>query len=179
MSRMPKSTRRTLISKHWQPTKVDAAYAAAHGFDDPAPMAEAFRDYHMSHGTLMKDWAAAWRTWCRNQRKWAKAPKPTPVIDPSDPYGIKAFVESYEFADRETFNGVADVPSINGFDLAGVLLDVCLVARLPTDWRGDLQPVAEWLRDDIHPDHIIDVIRSCAPTRKPGSWWAYQKRVRA
>lgn len=36
---------------------------------------EHFEDYHRAHGSLMADWPAAWRTWCRNWRKraaWAR-----------------------------------------------------------------------------------------------------------
>jgi len=29
-----------------------------------------FLDYHRAHGTVMIDWEAAWRTWCRNARKF-------------------------------------------------------------------------------------------------------------
>lgn len=32
---------------------------------------EKFRDYHLGKGSLMLDWAAAWRTWCGNALRWA------------------------------------------------------------------------------------------------------------
>lgn len=31
-----------------------------------------FVDYHTAKGTLMKDWAAAWRTWMRKAEEWQK-----------------------------------------------------------------------------------------------------------
>jgi len=32
---------------------------------------EAFRDYHVANGSLFADWDAAWRTWLRNQDRFA------------------------------------------------------------------------------------------------------------
>ena len=31
-------------------------------------VAVAFRDYHLAHGSTMKSWPAAWRTWVRKER---------------------------------------------------------------------------------------------------------------
>ena len=31
---------------------------------------EHFRDHHTAKGSLMKDWDAAWRTWCKNDQKF-------------------------------------------------------------------------------------------------------------
>jgi hypothetical protein len=33
---------------------------------------EAFLDHHTAKGSTFKDWDAAWRTWCRNAKKWAR-----------------------------------------------------------------------------------------------------------
>jgi hypothetical protein len=33
---------------------------------------EAFTDHHTAKGSTFKDWDAAWRTWCRNAKKWAR-----------------------------------------------------------------------------------------------------------
>jgi uncharacterized protein YdaU (DUF1376 family) len=33
-----------------------------------ATVAVAFRDYHLAHGSTMKSWPAAWRTWVRKER---------------------------------------------------------------------------------------------------------------
>lgn len=36
-------------------------------------IAEGFRDHHRAKGTTSKDWAASWRTWCRNALKFERA----------------------------------------------------------------------------------------------------------
>lgn len=72
---MKRTTARAVLDPDWQPTDKDRAYAAARSLriDDEA---DAFRDYHRAHGTLLLDTSAAWRTWCRNAVKW-RAPKTT------------------------------------------------------------------------------------------------------
>lgn len=34
---------------------------------------EAFRNYHLAHGSVMANWDAAWRTWIGNSSKWGGA----------------------------------------------------------------------------------------------------------
>jgi len=36
--------------------------------------AECFRDRNQAHGTVYKNWRAAWRLWMRNCLKWTPAP---------------------------------------------------------------------------------------------------------
>lgn len=183
---MPKSSRRTKIPENWGPSSADVAYADEHGIGDVTAVAEEFRDYHAGHGTLMLDWSAAWRTWCRNQVKWGRATlkKPEPALplnghDESDPYGALAFAAGCKYAKPGTAEDGRKVPSVAGWDLVGVIQDVCEAAGVPSDWRGDLAPVAAWLRDGVEPDAIIDAIRGHKPPRVPGSWWWYDRRVRA
>jgi len=178
---MPVSSRRTKIAETWQPSPEDAVYADAHGIGDLAAVAEEFRDYHLSRGTLMLDWRAAWRTWCRNQKKWGRgAAAKAPLLNgeaESDPFGARAFAARCPYAKPGTLDGKT-VPSVSGWDLVGVLVEVCEVARLTPDWRGDLAPVADWLRDGFDPEQIVDVIRASKPPREAGSWWWYERAVR-
>lgn len=181
---MPTSSRRTKISQNWAPCADDVIYAEGHGIGDVTAVAEEFVDYHLGRGTLMLDWRAAWRTWCRNQVKWGKATVPkAPLLmngdAESDPYGALAFAGACKFAKPGTSEDGRKVPSVAGWDLVGVLVDVCEAAAIPPEWRGDLAPVAIWLRDGLDPESIVDVIRAHKPPRVPGSWWWYEKRVRA
>lgn len=68
----PRKTNTTL-SPDWQPTVADLDYAAEHGFDRARALqlAGAFADYHHAKGDRMARWDAAWRTWVRNEVKFA------------------------------------------------------------------------------------------------------------
>jgi len=57
--------------------------AKENGWPSPASEIEAFKDHHIAHGSMMADWDAAFRTWLRNCKKWAKtAPTPAHVSPP-------------------------------------------------------------------------------------------------
>lgn len=45
-------------------------FAEKRGVSDPADEFDSFVDYHKSHGSTMKDWEAAWRTWVRNYQRF-------------------------------------------------------------------------------------------------------------
>lgn len=65
----PKRARpRVPIPSDAQPTEVDRKAAAEAGLPPEMFRAEwrKFRDHHLAKGTLMADWAAAWRTWLGN-----------------------------------------------------------------------------------------------------------------
>lgn len=68
--RTPK--RGSRMSETWAPTQMDYAHATKAGLSPQEINHETdqFRDYHISKGTISKDWAASWRTWCRNSVKW-------------------------------------------------------------------------------------------------------------
>lgn len=68
--RTPK--RGSRISETWAPTQMDYAHATKKGLTPQEINHEAdqFRNYHLSKGTVSKDWAASWRTWCGNAAKW-------------------------------------------------------------------------------------------------------------
>lgn len=46
------------------------AFAEKKGVRDPYAELEAFRAYHEARGSTMKNWDAAWRTWCINSLKF-------------------------------------------------------------------------------------------------------------
>lgn len=54
-------------------------FAREHGVADPAYQFAAFCDYHRSKGSTFKDWPAAWRTWCRNAKKFGEKGKAPPA----------------------------------------------------------------------------------------------------
>jgi hypothetical protein len=63
------ATRRTRLPVDWVPNIEDLAWAAAKFIATDEQIATEvgkFRDYHHSKGSLMADWAAAWRTWWGN-----------------------------------------------------------------------------------------------------------------
>lgn len=182
---MPRTSHRTRIGESWAPSAADIAFAERHGID-PDQIADAFRDYHLMHGSLMASWAAAWRTWCRNQTKWERKAKQrllpllavTAAPDPSDPYGAKKWAASLPDVTPGTMADGSVAMCINGYDVAGTAVDVCRSAGLAPEWRGELTHIAEWLRDGVEPERILAVIRGSARPRKAGSWWHYDARVR-
>jgi DNA-binding transcriptional MocR family regulator len=63
----------TRLPPDWIPSEADSAYAADKGVDARAET-ESFRDHWLADTTpkaVKADWAAAWRTWCRNSVKFA------------------------------------------------------------------------------------------------------------
>ena len=62
--------RRSRITEIWQPTEAGEAFARQCAVMDLADEVEKFRDHHLSKATLMADWDAAWRTWCRNAKQF-------------------------------------------------------------------------------------------------------------
>lgn len=51
---------------------MDFALSKGFSASDSVSMFEEFRDYHVGKGNQMADWAAAWRTWVRNQIKFKR-----------------------------------------------------------------------------------------------------------
>lgn len=64
---------RTALPPDWRLPDDGWAYAAGKGLtgDRITQEAEKFRDYHLSRGNVMADWAAAWRTWVGNAGKFS------------------------------------------------------------------------------------------------------------
>lgn len=67
-----RDSKRSKIPDDWKLDDDGRCYALEHGFDTRAAVAlgGAFRDFHRSRGNTMADWAAAWRTWVRNEVKF-------------------------------------------------------------------------------------------------------------
>lgn len=178
-----KSSNRTRIGEDWQPSDKDREFAAGLGIDDADHTAEHFRDWHLSHGSLMASWPAAWRLWCRNEAKWSRSraqrslPLVAVVADPSDPHGIKKWVATLDDVKPGTIDGKV-VMAIGGFDVGATAVDVCRVAGVPPEWRGDLTHIADWLRDGFTPEHIVGIIRGSSRPKHHGSWWYYDAKVR-
>jgi uncharacterized protein YdaU (DUF1376 family) len=56
------------------PSEAELAWCDAERPDLSAgTVAVAFRDYHLAHGSTMKSWPAAWRTWVRKERAQIRA----------------------------------------------------------------------------------------------------------
>lgn len=87
----PKARRAAALNSDWQLPPDGRAFAKRRGMSerDIDLEAERFRAYHHGKGTLMKDWAAAWRTWVLSPyRKPASGPMASASrlpLDPSDP----------------------------------------------------------------------------------------------
>jgi len=52
-------------------TEERRKFAEAGGVPDPGLEFAQFKDHHRAKGSLMYDWEAAWKTWCRNSVKFA------------------------------------------------------------------------------------------------------------
>jgi len=93
----PKAKARTSLSEDWKLGDRDREYALSEGV--PAARLERevqrFRDHHISKGSLMADWSAAWRTWVGNYLKWN--PSTEPVSQDSEQAKWAAL---YEFFDK-------------------------------------------------------------------------------
>lgn len=62
--------KRTAFPQDWTPGEAERAAADRAGMNESARRQEweQFRNHHIAKGSLMLDWAAAWRTWCGNYR---------------------------------------------------------------------------------------------------------------
>ena len=184
MSRATKSR----MTEAWEPDEKGQAYAAERGVPDD--QVEAFRDYWLGRGEPMADWSACWRTWCRNSVRFGVATgRPIvrkdnvvslfDVAQVEDPWGINATVAALPDAtdDRNAATQIA-IKALGGWDVVASLTDICQAAGLPRDWRGDLGPVCDWLREGLDPDLIAAAIRGARRPDKPGAWRWFDARVR-
>ena len=188
MTKAPKSTK-SRIPEDWRPDDAGLTFAAARGV--PEDEAEAFRDYWLARGDLMASWPACWRTWCRNAVQFGRAtgrPRESaevwPILrlvnggpDEQGPFGAKRWATLVPDSRLGTIAGEV-LPCLNGYDLAGVAIDCCEAAGLEPGWRGDLSPIADWLRAGIDPETIVNVIRSGPRPNKPGAWRFWDARIR-
>ena len=100
----PKPTKACQIKEDWEPTPNEANQRNEAGLRDRQWELDQFRDYHLARGSLMKNWDAAWRTWCRNSKKWDTI--------------------RFRFGESSTFEPTARHRAFaerHGLDLAGIL----------------------------------------------------------
>lgn len=179
------AAKRSQITEGWTPGPREREFAEGLGVDHET-QAEAFRDFHLARGSLMADWSAAWRTWCRNEVKFGRAPgqRILPLMavatrsDPADDYGAKGWAASLQDARPGTMGDGSVVICLRGYDAAATARDVCAAAGLPPSWRGNLGMIGDWLRAGLDPDAIVEAVRSARPPRTPGIWQYYDARVR-
>lgn len=165
------TAKRTRIAESWEPSAKGVAYAQERGLG-VGPTREEFYDHHAARGNLMADWEAAWRTWCRNQVKFAarSSPRSPPMlsvvgVDSSDAYGAAAWARGLSDARLDTMPNGDRVLCVGGYDATGTARDACRGAGLdPSAFRGSLDVIAEWLRDGITPEWICESIQMA---RKP------------
>jgi uncharacterized protein YdaU (DUF1376 family) len=70
------------LPSDWKPTEADLTFAANQNMtaEEIRREADQFRDYWIARpgaGGVKLDWAATWRTWCRNRRSPSQAGKPS------------------------------------------------------------------------------------------------------
>jgi hypothetical protein len=186
MAGMKRAPKRSTIREDWVPGPDDIAYAESRGVAVEVE-AEKFLDYHLMHGTLLMSVAAAWRTWCRNAVTFGKASgqRSAPLLslvprdDPSDNWGIAAWIATLPDAKHGTRTDER-VAYVGGIDVGWQAKDVCAAAGLPTSWRGDLSPIADWLRAGLDPDVTIEVILGSKKPDRPHAGYLryFDQRVR-
>lgn len=69
----PKAKRACQLPEGWVPNSKNVEDAIKLGLthEEIDHEADQFRDYAAANGRSQKDWDAAWRTWCRNSRKFS------------------------------------------------------------------------------------------------------------
>lgn len=69
----PKAKRACQLPEGWVPNtkNIDDAFKLGMTQEEIDHEADQFRDHAAANGRTQKDWDAAWRTWCRNSRKFS------------------------------------------------------------------------------------------------------------
>lgn len=78
------ATRRASLPDDFAPNETGVRLANDAGLNIARELA-GFRDHHISKGSVMADWQAAWRTWVGNAVRFGRSGKPAN----DDPYGLK------------------------------------------------------------------------------------------
>jgi hypothetical protein len=60
-------------------------WATENGLTAPDDLIDSFRDYHLAKGSTYKDWTAAFRTWIRNDKRFASSRTARPASGKSKP----------------------------------------------------------------------------------------------
>ena len=177
---MPTVKRRSRIAREWRPDFDEITFAENRGIGGARLEEEIgkFVDFHLSRGSLMMDWPAAFRTWIRNLPKYGGASGEAPLLAIADPWGCQQWARSVPYTRMETVEG-KPVICLNGYDLAGVAAACCEAAGLPPEWRGDLDQIGYWLAEGISGPNIISAVATAErrPDRRD-AWKWYNTRVR-
>jgi uncharacterized protein YdaU (DUF1376 family) len=78
-----------------------------------------FRDYHLAHGSTMKSWPAAWRTWVRKERPPARAAPTLMFKTAADKQAEAIFKITGGLAGKPPIEEVIDVEPFRQRQLAG------------------------------------------------------------
>jgi len=89
--------RRCQLPEGFTVTNEMVEYAQEHGWADPRKEFEAFKVYHLAHGSVMMDWRMALMTWCYKAATQTPSKKmtsaPTKQLDmelkPKQPEGAR------------------------------------------------------------------------------------------
>lgn len=68
----PRQKRPTALPEDFSPAETGIAYAVTRRLSLETELAS-FRNWHQAKGTTMKDWQAAWRTWCDKAVEFGRA----------------------------------------------------------------------------------------------------------
>lgn len=77
----PKTNKKaTALPEDFAVTDEMRKWSTENGLTAPDDLIDSFRDYHLAKGSTYKDWTAAFRTWIRNDKRFAssRATRPTP-----------------------------------------------------------------------------------------------------
>ena len=80
--------KKTRLPDDFEVTQHMIELAKAKGWPDPRSEVEAFKDYHLAHGSLMLDWQACFRTWLRNCSRFNKGHPAIVSKPPPEPKGM-------------------------------------------------------------------------------------------
>jgi len=75
--------KRTRLPDDFQVSARIIVLAKENGWPSPQSELDAFKDYHLAHGSLFADWEAAFRTWLRNCGRFNKG-HPAIVSKPTE-----------------------------------------------------------------------------------------------
>jgi hypothetical protein len=165
---------KTRVGPEWQPDTAGLEYARERGVASDREIS-AFRNHHTAKGSLMADWAAAWRTWCDNAVRFGNAPGKAQSLllagVLNDDHGIGAWLARQTDAKMADCGEGRQALAVNGWDVGAVAEQVAESARLPDGWRGSWDELGAWLRDDIEVSSrpVLDAIaRQARQIREAG-----------
>lgn len=75
----------TALPEDFAVTDEMRKWATENGLTAPDDLIDSFRDYHLAKGSTYKDWPAAFRTWIRNDKRFASSRPARPAAGKSKP----------------------------------------------------------------------------------------------